>query len=68
MKKILVGAAIALLSATQAHAADFSFSGNIATHKDVISIDFTLAADATNVKVWTDSFQNAVNLTVEIHE
>ena len=61
MKKLLATSAFALLSLTQAQAADFNFTGNIATHKDVVSIDFTLATDATNVKVWTNSFLGGVN-------
>lgn len=61
MKKLLATSALALLSLTQAQAADFNFTGNIATHKDVVTIDFSLATNATNVKVWTDSFMDAVN-------
>ncbi|MBK7005761.1 MAG: PEP-CTERM sorting domain-containing protein [Burkholderiales bacterium] len=61
MKKLLTASVFAVLGLTQAHAADFDFSGNIAMHNDVVSIDFSLASDATDVKVWTDSFQNAVN-------
>jgi hypothetical protein len=42
-------------------AATFNFDGNIAYHNDVIPISFSLASDATDVKVWTDSFLNATN-------
>lgn len=42
--------------ATISHAASFTFSGNIANHNDIVRVDFTLANDATNVRVWTDSF------------
>lgn len=49
--------AISLFSlANVAQAATFSFSGNIANHNDIVRVDFALAADATNVRVWTDSF------------
>ena len=44
-----------------AHAADFSYSGNIAYHNDVVKAEFTLNADTTNVKVWTDSYQSGTN-------
>jgi hypothetical protein len=44
-----------------ASAADFSFSGNIRYHNDVVRIDFTLDSDATNVRVWTDSFNSGEN-------
>ena len=39
-----------------ANADTFSFGGNIANHNDVVFINFTLNQDATNVRVWTDSF------------
>ncbi len=42
-------------------AADFSFSGNIQYHNDVVRIDFTLNTDATDVRVWTDSFMDGTN-------
>lgn len=42
-------------------AAQFHFDGNIANHNDVITINFSLASDATNVRVWTDSFLSGVN-------
>lgn len=51
----------AMLLATGAQAAQFDFSGDIANHNDVIQISFSLASDATNVKVWTDSYLNGVN-------
>jgi hypothetical protein len=52
---------VALTAAMGAQAAQFDFEGNISTHKDVIQISFSLLTDATDVKVWTDSFQNGVN-------
>lgn len=39
-----------------AHSASFTFNGNLTNHNDVIKIGFSVANDATNVKVWTDSF------------
>jgi hypothetical protein len=51
----------ALTAAMGAQAAQFDFQGDIATHKDVIKINFTLLTDATDVKVWTDSFMGGVN-------
>ena len=58
-KKLII---TALLSASSlgfaglANANSFTFSGNIANHNDIVRVDFSLAADATNVRVWTDSF------------
>jgi len=62
-KSTAAAAALATLvtSAPVAQAADFTFDGNIAFHKDVIQIAFTLDTDATDVKVWTDSFQDGLN-------
>lgn len=59
--KLLLGALLAAAAAAPGYAADFSFSGAIQTHKDVIEIPFTLIQDATNVKVWTDSYQGGLN-------
>lgn len=59
-KKLLLAAFAAGLSAT-ANAAVFNFTGNITNHNDVVTTAFTLAEDATNVRVWTDSFQSGVN-------
>lgn len=52
---------MALTAAMGAQAAQFDFQGDIATHKDIIRINFSLLSDATDVKVWTDSFLNGVN-------
>ena len=60
MKRILAIAALAVMT-TQAQAALFHFTGNIANNTDVVQINFSLAANATNVRVWTDSFQSAIN-------
>jgi len=52
---VLAGASL------NAHAALFNFTGQIEFHNDVVEIAFTLDNDATNVRVWTDSFQSGVN-------
>lgn len=59
-KKTIVGAVLAALS-LGANAAVFNFTGNIVNHNDVISTTFTIDQDATNVRVWTDSFMNGIN-------
>ena len=60
MKKLFLAAAIAAM-ATQAQAALFHFTGNLTYHNDVARIDFNVAQDATNVRVWTDSFMSGQN-------
>ena len=57
----LTTATVAFAAAQMAAAADFSFSGNIQYHNDVVRIDFTLANDATDVRIWTDSFKSGEN-------
>jgi hypothetical protein len=59
-RKMAALAAGLVFSGTAA-AANFTFSGNIANHNDVIYVPFSLSSDALDVKVWTDSFQSAVN-------
>ena len=44
-----------------AQAANFTFDGHVTYNTDIVQVGFTLNADATNVKVWTDSFMNGVN-------
>lgn len=60
MKKLIAAAAFAAL-ASQAQAAVFHFNGDITYNTDVIQINFTVNQNATNVRVWTDSFLNGVN-------
>ncbi len=60
MKKIIAIAALAALT-SQAHAALFNFTGNITYNTDVVQINFTLDHDATNVRVWTDSYLGGLN-------
>ncbi len=51
-----------LLTVTgSANAALFHFTGEIENHNDVIYTYFTVGSDATNVRVWTDSYMNGVN-------
>jgi hypothetical protein len=52
--------AATLLAAT-AHAASFTFEGNIDYHNDIVYTYFTVNADATDVRIWTDSFQDGIN-------
>jgi len=59
-KKMIAATLLTALSAT-ASAATFHFTGNIVNNTDVIKTTFTLNTDATDVKVWTDSFQSGVN-------
>ena len=47
--------------ATLANADTFDFGGTIDFQTDVVTFNFTLDADATNVRVWTDSFQSGAN-------
>jgi len=48
-------------SAGNAKAATINFTGNIDYHTDVVYFYFTLLADATNVRVWTDSYMDGAN-------
>ena len=60
IKKIVAGLFILGFTASS-QAATFTFSGNIANHNDIVRVDFNLANDATNVRVWTDSYLNGTN-------
>ena len=55
IRKIAIGVSL-LGFATISQASTFTFSGNIANHNDIVRVDFSLANNATNVRVWTDSF------------
>ncbi len=57
---VLVTAVISVYTSF-AFAASFSFDGNITYHNDIVKVNFTLDNDSTNVRVWTDSFQDGVN-------
>ncbi len=64
-QKKLSLAALALTSALgvsgTAQAALFHFTGTIDSHNDVVKIGFSLADDATDIRVWTDSFDSGAN-------
>ncbi|THF66135.1 PEP-CTERM sorting domain-containing protein [Pseudothauera nasutitermitis] len=60
MKLPLVAAAMMALSAPS-QAALFNFTGTITNHSDVVQVSFTTYADATDVRVWTDSFKSGLN-------
>lgn len=56
--------AAALLAAgalSSAQAADFAFAGNAEYNTDVVSINFSLAADSADFKAWTDSWAAGLN-------
>ncbi len=53
-------AAAALLAAAVTQAADFTLSGTIQNHNDIVQIDFSLAANG-DVKIWSDSWQSGLN-------
>lgn len=55
LKKLIAGMFVLSFTAAS-QAATFTFSGNIANHNDIVRVDFNLANNATNVRVWTDSF------------
>ena len=58
--KLVVGVVLAAAAAAS-NAATFNFSGTISTQKDIIYVPFSLTQDATNVKVWTDSYKDGLN-------
>lgn len=55
-----VGVLLAAAGLT-AHAADFTLSGNITNHNDVVRITFDVAAGGSNVTLFTDSWQGGLN-------
>jgi len=63
MKRLigLVLLCLPLLMATPSMAATFQFDGWINYHNDVVFVNFSLLNDATNVRVWTDSYQDGAN-------
>lgn len=54
-------AAALLFCVAGADAADFTFTGDIVNHNDIIQFDFTLAGAGTGVRIWTDSWQSGLN-------
>jgi hypothetical protein len=62
MKKSIYLALLAMaVTANPAQAALFHFTGDIAYHDDVVYTSFTLDNDATNVRIWTDSYMSGTN-------
>lgn len=62
MKKIIFYSTIAFISSIGTASAALShYEGNIANHNDVVTVSFTLANDASNVRLWTDSYKNGLN-------
>lgn len=63
-KRLLVGLVTGLFLAGMvgvASAASFDFDGYITYQTDVVQLNFTLNNDATNIRIWTDSFDNGIN-------
>lgn len=58
--KLVVGVVMAAAAAAS-NAATFNFSGTISTQKDIIVVPFSLTQDATDVRVWTDSYKDGQN-------
>lgn len=56
-----ISAALLGLASFGANAGIFHLTGNITYHNDVVVTAFTLDQDATNVRLWTDSYQNGAN-------
>lgn len=54
-------AAALLMGAASVHAANFTLAGQITHHKDVVQVDISLAAPATGVKIWSDSWLSGLN-------
>lgn len=55
-------AGLALLGGSlHAAAADYSFSGHLEFNTSIVKIEFQLADDASNVRLWTDSFESGKN-------
>jgi hypothetical protein len=57
----IAAAAALLMSVTAAQAGDFTVTGTMTFHNDVVMVDFSLASAATGVKIWTDSWQSGLN-------
>jgi hypothetical protein len=57
----IAAAAALLMSVTAAQAGDFTVTGTMTFHNDVVRVDFSLASAATGVKIWTDSWLSGLN-------
>lgn len=53
-------AAVALLATSLTQAADFTLSGTIENHNDIVEIDFSLASSGS-VSIWSTSWQSGLN-------
>ncbi len=61
MNKLKTICLLASLCAGSANATLFNFSGDITYHNDVVYTYFSIDSDATDVRLWTDSFQSGTN-------
>jgi len=60
-KRLLLIILLAFVWSSISVAASFTFDGNITYHNDIVYTNFTLDNDATNVRVWTDSYMDETN-------
>ncbi len=60
-RSLIMATLISLLLSSAANAARFEFDGHIAYHNDVAFINFSLENDATDVRVYTDSFNFGID-------
>lgn len=58
-----LAAAIALTigAVASAHALNLSHSGNLTLNNDVAEFTFTVASGASDIRIWTDSYDSGVN-------
>ena len=54
-------AAALVSSSLAAHAATFTFSGDLTFNTDIAQLTFSLDATGSNVRIWTDSWQSGLN-------
>ena len=50
-----------LMEAASVQAANFTLTGQITRHKDVVQLDIALTAPRTDVKIWSDSWLSGLN-------
>ncbi|MFL0796377.1 MAG: DVUA0089 family protein [Cellvibrionaceae bacterium] len=60
-KRNILAAVLMFMAAGSANAALINFTGEIEYHNDVVFTYFTVEDDATDVRVWTDSFMSGEN-------
>ncbi len=63
LRTVCAAAVLCLATAahTSVHAANFTVSGTLIFHNDIVMVDFSLATAATSVKIWTDSWLSGLN-------